>query len=78
MQNPGIWICGLLCGVPAIVSLIVALLFRSLARRRITMNVERSSIALPELQPGFNRLAVYFDLEERKPSVTDQSKGEDE
>jgi hypothetical protein len=66
MENPGLWICGLFCGLPALISLVVAFLVRSLARRRLTMNVEHSAIPLPDLTPGFKRMAVYFDLEERK------------
>jgi len=69
MENPGLVICGLFCGVPALISLLVVFLVRSLAKRRITMNVERTSIPLPDLPPDYRRIAIYFDLEERKPPV---------
>jgi len=76
MENPGLWICGLACGVPALAALVVVFLVRALARRRVTMNVERSSIPLPDLTPGFKRMAIYFDLEERKPR--EENKEEEE
>lgn len=67
MQNPGLLIISLLCGVPALITLVIIFLVRSLAKRRITMNVERTSIPLPDVRPDTRRLAIYFDLEERKP-----------
>lgn len=67
MQNPGLLIVSLLCGIPTLITLIIIFLFRSLAKRRITMNVERTSIPLPDLPPDYRRVAIYFDLEERKP-----------
>lgn len=66
-SNPGLLICGALCIVPMLASLAVVLLFRSLAKRRITMNIEQTSIPLPQLPPDHRRLAIYFDLEERRP-----------
>jgi len=74
MDNPTFWICGLLCGVPAFITLTITLLFRAFARRRPTIHIERTRIPIPDAAPDVNRLAVYIDLEERRlPQVEEES-----
>jgi hypothetical protein len=65
MDNPTVWICGLLCGVPAFVTLTIHFTIRAFAKRHPTIHIERTRIPLPDAAPDVNRLAIYFDLPER-------------
>jgi hypothetical protein len=66
-DNPGLYICGFLCGLPAAITALVILYFRALAKRHITLDVEHSARPAPDVAPGMRRVTLRFDLEERKP-----------
>jgi hypothetical protein len=72
-SNPAIYLCGVLCGLPAFVTGLVILYFRVLARRHITITVDRSTPV-----EGLKRIAFAFDLETRKPRSPKQTEREDE